>query len=37
MNRKAQRLPDYLTHILQAIENIQRYTDDMDEAAFLGN
>jgi uncharacterized protein with HEPN domain len=28
-------VPDYLAHILQAIDNIQRYTDDMDEAAFL--
>lgn len=37
MTPKARRLPDYLAHILQAIENIQRYTDDMDELAFLGN
>jgi uncharacterized protein with HEPN domain len=37
MSREPQRLPDYLGHILQAIERIQRYTDDMEEAAFLKN
>ncbi len=37
MTGKAQRIPDYLRHILQAIENIERYTDDMDEPAFLNN
>ena len=31
------RLADYLRHILQGIERIGRYTDDMDEAAFLQN
>ncbi|THD11341.1 HepT-like ribonuclease domain-containing protein [Metallibacterium scheffleri] len=31
---KALRVPDYLGHILKAIE---RYTDDMDELALLGN
>lgn len=35
MSRDPQRLSDYLAHILQAITNIQTYTDDMDEAAFL--
>ncbi len=35
MSRAPQRLPDYLGHILQAIERIQRYTDDMDEVVFL--
>lgn len=30
-----QRLADYLGHILEAIERIGRYTDDMDEVAFL--
>jgi uncharacterized protein with HEPN domain len=37
MSGDPQRLADYLTHILQAIERIQRYTDDMDEAGFLQN
>lgn len=37
MNRNPQRLSDYLGHILQAIERIQRYTDDMDEVRFLRN
>lgn len=37
MTWKARRLPDYLAHILQAIENIQRYTAGMDDAAFLRN
>ncbi len=31
------RLLDYLEHILQAIERIQRYTGDIDGAAFLQN
>ncbi|ARU32288.1 hypothetical protein CAP31_11750 [Sulfuriferula sp. AH1] len=35
MSRDKQRLFDYLEHILQAIERIDRYTDDMDEVAFL--
>lgn len=29
------RLPEYLEHILQAIERIHRYVEDMDEVAFL--
>jgi uncharacterized protein with HEPN domain len=37
MSRDQQRLADYLTHILEAIERIDRYTGDMDEAAFLDN
>jgi uncharacterized protein with HEPN domain len=37
MSGGPQRLADYLTHILQSIERIQRYTDDMDEAGFLQN
>ncbi len=37
MSRDPQRLADYLQHILEAIERIGRYTDDMDEAAFLAN
>lgn len=36
MNRRdQQRLVDYLGHILEAIERIERYTEDMDEMAFL--
>ncbi len=34
---KALRVPDYLGHILQAIERIDRYTADMDEVAFLNS
>lgn len=29
------RLPEYLSHILQAIERIHRYVEDVDEVAFL--
>ncbi|MCP1674335.1 uncharacterized protein with HEPN domain [Natronocella acetinitrilica] len=35
MTRDGQRLADYLAHILEAIDRIDRYTDDMDEEAFL--
>ena len=35
MSRDRRRLHDYLGHILEAIERIDRYTDDMDELAFL--
>lgn len=31
------RLLGYLEHILQAMERIQNYTDDIDEATFLQN
>lgn len=34
---KALRIPDYLGHILKAIERIDRYTEDMIEVTFLGN
>lgn len=34
---KALRVPDYLGHILKAIERIDRYTSDMDEAGFLNS
>jgi len=34
---KALRVPDYLEHILQALERIARYTAGMDEQAFLGS
>ena len=37
MSRDQQRLQDYLAHILEAIERIDRYTGDMDELAFLEN
>ena len=37
MSRDEQRLSDYLRHILQAIERIQHYTDDIDEIGFLAN
>ena len=37
MSRGAQRLPDYLGHILQAIERIERYTHDVDEVGFMQN
>lgn len=35
--KKALRVPDYLGHILQAIERIEEYVCDMDEIAFLSN
>jgi uncharacterized protein with HEPN domain len=34
---KVLRVPDYLSHILRAIERISRYTADMDEAGFLSS
>jgi len=35
MTYDQQRLSDYLAHITEAIERIERYTEDMDEVAFL--
>lgn len=35
MSRDLQRLADYLAHILQAIERIDRYCDDLSELEFL--
>jgi uncharacterized protein with HEPN domain len=35
MSLKAERVPDYLGHILQAIERIHEYIADMDEPGFL--
>jgi uncharacterized protein with HEPN domain len=32
---KSLRVPDYLGHILKAIERIDRYTADIDEVGFL--
>lgn len=37
MSRDAQRLADYLSHVLEAIERIERYIGDIDETAFLQN
>lgn len=37
MNRDQQRLADYLGHIREAIERIQRYVADIDEVTFLKN
>lgn len=37
MSRDPQRLHDYLGHILQAINRIQGYCADIDEAGFLGS
>lgn len=37
MSRDQQRLTDYLAHILEAIDRIVRYTEDMSEMAFLEN
>ncbi len=34
---KALRVPDYLGHILKAIERIDRYTTGMDGLAFLNS
>ncbi len=37
MNKEQQRLLDYLEHMMQAIERINRYTDHLDESEFLQN
>lgn len=37
MSRDPLRLPDYLGHILEAIERIQSYCEDIDEATFLSS
>ena len=37
MSRDPQRLPDYLAHILEAIERIQAYVADVDDAGFLAS
>lgn len=34
MSRDQQCLIDYLAHMLEAIERINRYTEDIDELAF---
>ena len=33
--KKALRIPDYLEHIVEAIERVQRYTTSMTEQGFL--
>ena len=37
MKRDSQRLPDYLNHILEAIERIEEYVAELDEMTFLDN
>lgn len=37
MKKDELRVPDYLGHILQAVERIDTYTGDMDEVGFLQN
>ena len=37
MNKKALRVPDYLSHILDAIRRIQRYTRGKSQAAFIAD
>jgi uncharacterized protein with HEPN domain len=37
MSRDSQRLPDYLAHIVEAIERIGQYTEDVTKLAFLKN
>lgn len=37
MSRDPQRLPDYLGHILEAIERIHTYVEDVDEVGFLSS
>jgi uncharacterized protein with HEPN domain len=37
MSKDRQRLADYLVHMLEALDRIFRYTDVLDELAFLQN
>lgn len=37
MSKGGFRVPDYLSHILQAIGRINHYTEDMTELGFLEN
>ncbi len=37
MSRDQQRLPDYLQHILEALQRIERYTSALDAEAFMGH
>lgn len=36
-NRDWPRLPDFIDHIIEAIERIERYCAGLDEAAFLAD
>ena len=35
--KKALRVPDYLGHIVDAIDRVLRYTEGLDESAFIEN
>jgi uncharacterized protein with HEPN domain len=37
MSRHPERTQDYLEHILEALERIQRYTSDKSEAEFMAS
>lgn len=37
MSKDSLRVPDYLRHMLQAIQRITKYTEDTDEVTFLEN
>lgn len=37
MKKDQLRIPDYIGHILQAIQRIYAYTEDIDEIGFLQN
>ena len=37
MKRAELRIPDYIAHILEALERIAQYTAGMDEEGFLQN
>ena len=37
MSKNGLRVADYLSHILEAISRIDRYTEDLTEVAFLEN
>lgn len=37
MKKDELRVPDYLGHIIEAVERINTYTEDMDEVGFLQN
>ena len=37
MSAATPRLPDFPQHIIEAIERIQRYTEEMDELGFAQN
>ena len=37
MTREPKRLRDYIEHVLQAIERIERYSDHLTESAFMAD